>query len=211
MPLSKFDRILPWTGALAGLAWVAYAALSKTSTKDSPGGASTHVINDNLANNNAAQGALVLMGISLLFFATAARNLLRAGEAREATYSNIVYAGWIVVAAALAQMVAIGWALVNGAADADDQAAVTILGYLQYFSWAGLGIGVATAFIATGLGGLASAAVPKWFAIVSIVLGVLGALGNAGIPPGGLVTYLLLPVWLIVASIIFARRQKAAT
>ena len=211
MPLSKFDRILPWTGALAGLAWVAYAALSKTSTKDSPGGASTHVINDNLANNNAAQGALVLMGISLLFFATAARNLLRAGEAREATYSNIVYAGWIVVAAALAQMVAIGWALVNGAADADDQAAVTILGYLQSFSWAGLGIGLATAFIATGLGGLASAAVPKWFAIVSIVLGVLGALGNAGIPPGGLVTYLLLPVWLIVASIIFARRQRAAT
>lgn len=211
MALSKFDRILPWTGALAGLAWVAYASLSKTSTKDSPGGASTHVINDNLANNNAAQGALVLMGISLLFFATAARNLLRAGEAREATYSNIVYAGWIVVAAALAQMVAIGWALVNGAADADDQAAVTILGYLQNFSWAGLGIGLATAFIATGLGGLASAAVPKWFAIVSIVLGVLGALGNAGIPPGGLVTYLLLPVWLIVASIIFARRQKAAT
>jgi hypothetical protein len=37
------------------------------------------------------------------------------------------------------------------------------------------------------------------------VLGVLSALGDAGIPPGGLVNYLLLPFWLITASVVVAR------
>ena len=39
----------------------------------------------------------------------------------------------------------------------------------------------------------------------------LGALGTAGIPPGGFVTYLLLPLWLIAASILMARQQRAHT
>jgi hypothetical protein len=56
-----------------------------------------------------------------------------------------------------------------------------------------------------------NAVLPKWFAITSVVMGVLGALGNAGIPPGGLVTYLLLPVWLIAASIIVSRSQKRSS
>ena len=50
---------------------------------------------------------------------------------------------------------------------------------------------------------------PRWFAVVSVVLGVLAALGNAGIPPGGLVTYLLLPFWLLTASVAISKRQRA--
>ena len=37
---------------------------------------------------------------------------------------------------------------------------------------------------------------------------LFGALGNAGIPPGGLVTYLLLPFWLLTASVVIAKRQR---
>ena len=43
------------------------------------------------------------------------------------------------------------------------------------------------------------------------MLGTLGALGNAGIPPGGLVNYVLLPFWLVGASIVIARSHKRAT
>ena len=43
-----------------------------------------------------------------------------------------------------------------------------------------------------------------------MVLGVLGALGNAGIPPGGLVNYVLLPFWLIAASIVVDRSTRRA-
>ena len=154
---------------------------------------------------------LVVMGICLLFFATAVRNLLRSAEPSEATWSSVAYAGWIVVTASLSQLVVWNWALVNGAAGSTDDEAVRILGYGHFFGWAGLGIGLATALVAMGLGGLRGAVLPRWFAVTSVVFGVLGALGNAGIPPGGLVTYLLLPFWLLAAAVIIARQQRGPT
>lgn len=210
MTLSTFDRLLPWTGAVAGVAWIVQGAVARTTVDDVPSGTSARVVREHFVANHTAQGLLVLMGIALLFFATSVRSLLRSGEAREATYSSIAHAGWVVTAAAVAQMVMVGWAVVNGAADAADEAATRIVGYLHFFGWAGMGIGLATALVATGLGGLSSAVLPRWFAIGSVVLGVLGALGNAGIPPGGLVTYLLMPLWLVTASVVIARRQRVA-
>ncbi len=208
MSRTTFEKVLPWSGAVAGLCWVGQAVLQQTSPEDVPGAATTQVIHDHLGLNYAAQGCLVLMGVALLFFATAVRNLLRSGEAGEATYSNVAYGGWVVVVAGIAQMVTWNWGLVNGAADAGDDAALRSLSYVSYFGWAGMGIGLAAAFVAMGLGGMSSAVLPRWFAIVTVVLGVLGALGDAGIPPGGLVNYLLLPFWLIGASVVVSRRHR---
>jgi hypothetical protein len=210
MPLNTFERLLPWSGAVAGLCWIGQATLQKTSPQDVPGAATTQVIHDHLGLNYASQGCLVLMGIALLFFATGVRSLLRSGEASEATYSNVAYGGWVVVVAGLSQMVTWNWGLINGAADAEDDAALRSLSYVSYFGWAGMGIGLAAAFVAMGLGGIRSSVLPRWFAILTIVLGVLGALGDAGIPPGGLVNYLLLPFWLITASFVVARSYKHA-
>jgi hypothetical protein len=210
MSLTTFEKILPWSGAVAGLCWIGQAALQKTSSEDIPGAATPQVIHDHLGLNYASQGCLVVMGIALLFFATAVCNLLRSGEASEATYSNVVYGGWVVVVAGLSQMVTWNWGLINGAADAEDDAALRSLSYVSYFGWAGMGIGLATAFVAMGLGGMSSSVLPRWFAILTIVLGVLGALGDAGIPPGGLVNYLLLPFWLIGASFVVARSHQRA-
>ena len=210
MPLTTFEKLIPWSGAVAALCWIGQDSLQKMYSKDTPGAATSELIRDNLALNYASQGCLVAMGIALLFFATAVRNLLRSGEAREATYSSVAYAGWLVVVAGLSQMVMWSWGLINGAADAADDAALHSLSYVAYFGWAGMGIGLATAFIATGLGGIHSAVLPKWFAILTIVLGVLGALGDAGIPPGGLVNYVFFPFWLIAASLLIARAQNRA-
>jgi hypothetical protein len=210
MPLTRFEKLLPWSGAVAGLCWIGQDALQHMYTKDVPGAARTAVIHDHLALNHGSVACLVVMGISLLFFATAVRNLLRSGEASEATYSSVAYGGWIVVVAGLSQMVMWSWGLINGAADAKNDAALHTLSYVAYFGWAGMGIGLAAAFIAVGLGGLRGAVLPKWFAILTIVFGVLGALGDAGIPPGGAVNYLALPFWLIAAAVIMARRQVRA-
>lgn len=210
MPLSTFERVLPWTGAVAGLAWIGQSFLFHDSTEDKPGMATTSVIHDHLALNYAGVACLVVMGIALVFFATALRGHLRSGEAREATYSTIVYGGLLVVAAGLSQMVMWNWGLINGAADAKDDAALHTLSFVGYFGFAGMGIGIATTFLAAGLAGIANAVLPRWFAIVTLVLGVLSALGAAGLPPGGLVNYLLLPFWLIGAAVIVARRQQAA-
>jgi hypothetical protein len=210
MPLSKFERLLPWTGAVAGVAWIGQSFLFHEDTEDYPGKATTSMIHDHLALNYGGVGCLVVMGITLVFFATALHGHMRSGEAREATYSNIAYGGLLLVAAGLSQMVMWNWGLINGAADAKDDAALHTLSFVGYFGFAGMGIGIATTFLATGLAGIANAVLPRWFAILTLVLGVLSALGTAGIPPGGLVNYLLLPFWLIGAAIIVARRQKAA-
>jgi hypothetical protein len=84
-----------------------------------------------------------------------------------------------------------------------------MLSYAQYFGWLGMGIGIAAAFIAIGIGGVRNAVLPRWFAVSTTVMGVLALLGACSIPPGGLVNYLLLPFWLIAAAVIIARRQKA--
>lgn len=206
-----FDRLAPWSGAVAGMCWIGQATFTKTSPNDVPGAATTRVIEAHLGMNYAAQGCLVLMGAALLFFAVAVRNLLRSGEASEATYSNVAFGGWVVVVAGLSQMVTWNWGLINGAADAEDDTALRSLSYVSYFTWAGLGIGLATAFVAMGLGGIRGSVLPRWFAVLTIVLGVLGALGDAGIPPGGLVNYVVLPFWLIGASFVVAKRSTRAT
>jgi hypothetical protein len=209
MPLSKFERFQPWTGAIAGVAWIGQSVLFRVDTDDQPGRATTAMIQDHLFLNYAAVGCLVLMGIALVFFASALRSHLRAGEAREATYSSIAYGGLILSAAGLSQMVMWNWGLINGAADAQDDAALHILSFVGYFGFAGMGIGLATVLLATGLAGVSNAVLPRWFAIITLVMGALSALGAAGIPPGGLVNYLLLPFWLIATATIVARRQKA--
>ena len=207
MSLSTFEKAVPWSGAVAGLCWIGQALLAKQYAEDRPGGATTAAVHDHLVLSYGSVACLVVMGVALLFFATAVRNLLRSGEPREATWSSVAYGGWIVVVAGISQMVMWSWGLMNGAADAKDDAALRTLSYVGYFAWAGIGVGLATAFIAMGLGGVRNAVLPRWFAVSTIVLGVLAALGDAGIPPGGLVNYLLLPFWLVAATVVVARRQ----
>jgi len=209
MPLSKFEKLLPWSGVIAGLAWIGQDFLAHWYTKDLPGRGSVDVTNGHTALNTVSLSCLVLMGVALLFFATAVRNLLRWGEAREATYSSVAYGGWITVSAALGQMALWDKALLSAAED-HNTGAIQTLSYAHYFGWLAMGIGISTAFITMGLGGLRSAVLPRWFAITTVVLGALALLGACGIPPGGLVNYLLLPFWLIAAAVIVARRQRTA-
>ena len=209
MQLSTFEKALPWTGAVAGVAWIAHDPLAHYYSEDVPGRGSVTVINDHLLTNVASLSSLVVMGVALLFFASASRTTLRSGEAHEATYSSVAHAGWVTVAAALAQMAVWDKALLAAAEDGS-RSATQMLSYAQYFGWLGMGVGISTAFVATGLGGLRNAVLPRWFAIASVVLGTLALLGACSIPPGGLVNYLLLPFWLIGASVIMARRQRVA-
>lgn len=209
MSLSRFERLLPWTGALAGVAWVGQDQLKRTSENDEPGSASSSVINGDLWLNIASIGCVVVMGVALVFFATAVRNLLRAGEAREATYSSVAYGGWLLVVSGLSQMTVWGNGMLTAAYEKDDEALGT-LDFVGYFGWAGMTIGLSAAFLAMGLGGMRNAVLPRWFSITTAVMGVLCGLGAAHIPPGGLVSYVLLPFWLVGASVIIARRQRSS-
>ena len=211
MPLTTFERLLPWSGAVAGLCWIGQATLQNTSPEDVPGAATTQVIHDHLGLNYASQGCLVVMGIALLFFATAVRSLLRSGEASEATYSSVAYGGWVVVVAGLSQMVDVelGPDQRRRGCRGRHGSALTELRVLLRLGpeWASAWPPPSSRW---DWAASARSVLPRWFAILTIVLGVLGALGDAGIPPGGLVNYLLLPFWLITASFVVARSYKHA-
>ncbi|MCW2606353.1 MAG: hypothetical protein JWO60_1046 [Frankiales bacterium] len=209
MPLSTFEKLLPWSGAVAGVAWIAQDGLAHLYSSDAPGRGSVQVIDARSALNVGSLSCLVVMGVALLFFATAVRNRLRSGEGGEATFSSVAYGGWLTVSAALAQM-AVGTKGLLSAAEDGDQAAAHALSYTQYFGWLGMGVGISAAFLALGLGGVRNAVLPRWFAATTTCLGVLALLGACSIPPGGLINYVLLPFWLIAASVVLSRRQDTA-
>lgn len=72
MPLSTFEKYLPWTGALAGLFWGVhmFAAESPDDPADSN---ATAIIGDAVARNYVAGFALLAGALMLIFFAAAAR------------------------------------------------------------------------------------------------------------------------------------------
>lgn len=200
MPLSTFEKLLPWTGALAGALW-AVQMFAATAPDDPADPRAVTVIADASARNYVAGFALLLGALMLLFFAAAARRSLRAGEAGESTYSSVAHGGLLVASAGFGALGVLQVAVTN-AARAHDAAATATIGQLTLIGWTPALVGLVAAFWGVGLGGLRNATLPKWFAVATVVLGVAGVLG-----PVAMVVYLLLPLWLIAASAVTAGRQ----
>lgn len=202
MPLSTFEKFLPWTGALAGILWGVQSFAAK-SPDDPADPKAVTVIGDAVMRNYVAGFALLLGALMLVFFAAAARRSLRSGEAGESTYSSVAHGGLLVAATGFGLLGVVQIALTNSA-DAKDAAATATIGQLALIGWLPALAGLVAAFWGFGLGGLRNATMPKWFAIVTVVLGVVGVLG-----PLAMVVYLLLPLWLIAASAVIASRSAA--
>jgi hypothetical protein len=204
MPVSKFERILPWTGGAAGLLWALWVIISKTPDHPADAGA-VALVNHATGRNYVGGFALLAGGLMLLFFAAQARKSLRSGEAGESTYSSVAHGGLVMAAGGFALLGIVQIALVN-AAKVHDAAATDAIGQLAMIGWLPALVGLVAGFWGLGLGGLRTATLPKWFAVTTIVFAVLGVLG-----PLAFAVYLLLPLWLIAASIVTARRTMTAT
>jgi len=202
MPISKFERLLPYTGVLAGVLFAIGGYLPKTSDDFGDPNA-VAVLNDNATRNLIAAVAMALCCVVLLFFAAALRRALRSGEGGESTYSGVAYAGAILVAASQAAQ---AWLMFAGldAADRHDKTAVSTLSYLGIDSWLPWIAASAAMLLATGLGGLHNAVLPRWLGIATIVLGIACLLG-----PTGIGVWFATPVWLVVMGVVLAQRQEA--
>lgn len=140
------------------------------------------------------------LAVLMAFFATGVRRVLRSGEPGESTYSTAAMAGGILVssAAILGALLTLGSV---EAADKGQEATVTTLAFVNEFGWLPLIAGLAVFYLATGLGGLRTATLPKWLSIVTIVLGVACVLG-----PAGVAAWFATPLWLVVTAIVMLRR-----
>lgn len=198
MTVSRFERFLPWTGAAAGLLWAVWIIAGRAPDHpDRPGAVA--LVADAAGRNYLGGFALLLGALMLVFFAAQARKSLRSGEAGESTYSSVAHGGLLAAAGGFSLLGILQIALVNSA-KAHDAAATDAIGQLAMIGWLPTLVGLVAAFWGLGLGGLRTATLPKWFAIATIVLGVIGVLG-----PLAFAVYLLLPLWLIVTSVLTAR------
>lgn len=198
---STFEKYLPYSGILAGLLFAIGGWLPAVADEAGDPAALT-LLHDNAAQNLAAAALLVLFCGVMTFFAAALRRSLRSGEGGEATYSAVAYAGAVLLAGSQATA---GWLLFAGvsAAGKGDEEAVRTLSHLSTTGWVVWLAPAAAMLLAVGLGGLRNAVLPRWLAVVTLVLGALCLTGV-----GGFAAFLVMPLWLAVTGVVLGRRQN---
>jgi hypothetical protein len=204
MQIDGFRRFLPFTGIICAITMIAGIALSGSMPTETAsvaefmeyyGGNQTVGMISNFILTN-------LFAVFLLFFITELRATLRSGEAGESIYSSLAFAGAIVLAIAIS----LGGLFAVSAfstADAGHEAATVALGVLSAYAFIPWMVGAAALFLAVGIGGLKTAALPKWISWASVVMGVLC------FTPGGIAVYLVQPLWFLAMSVVLIRRQSA--
>lgn len=200
MPQSKFEKFLPASGVLAGLLFAVQGFVQQVPTDDDAGA---------MALLNAHQGVNTISFIAggffmvvMCFFAAGVRQALRSGESGESTYSSVAYAGGVLLAVTVGLSAWLTLSMAS-AARAEDAVGAQVLGGLGANGWVPMVASMAVMYLATGLGGLSTAALPKWLSITTVVLGVGCLLG-----PVGIAVYFATPLWLIVAGIVLSRSAR---
>lgn len=136
---------------------------------------------------------MALCGIVLLFGA-ALRGAFRPGDT---WLANAVMLGAAGFAATLASWVVTDAAIWK-AVDLGDQGQMHTFATLSDVSFLPLMGSLLALYIGAGAAGLVTGVLPKWLAVLSIVLGAIAVLG-----PLGFIPFLLLPLWgVAVASLI---------
>ena len=128
----------------------------------------------------------------LIFLGVAVRSALRG---RRPTWTaDVAMLGFAVVALTIASWVVSGLSLWH-AVDQGEDASVRTLNFVDTSNFLPLMIGMMCAYIGAGAAGLVSGTLPRWLAVASMVLGLLGPLGPVAFVPA-----MLLPIWLVVVS-----------
>jgi hypothetical protein len=203
---TRFEKALPLAGIAAGISMGAATFLQGDAPRLDGDGSASSFVSWYADNQGAVFGSAIatgLLGVLLLFYVTGLRARLRSGEGGEGTYSAAAYAGGIATAVALAAWAGYGAAL-GDAAKAGHEEAALALGYLGDMAWLPWVVGTSVLMVSTGLGGLRSAVLPKWFSVISLVLGVAALLG-----PVGIGVYMVSPLYYIAGGVVLSRRTAA--
>ena len=205
MTTTRFEKFLAIAGILAGVVFVVI-----NFHPDAPGVSASAQSRVDWYNSHKGITAISGFGagyfaVLMAFFAVGVRKLLRSGEAGESTYSSAALVGGVLVSAAavLGSLISLG---ALEAADKNQPVVVTTFAFLNDFGWLPIMVGLAVFYLATGLGGLRTATLPKWLSIVTIILGVAAVAG-----PTGVAVFFVTPLWLIVVGALMLRSSGSAT
>jgi hypothetical protein len=128
----------------------------------------------------------------LVFLGVAIRAALRSGRA--VWTADVAMLGFVVIGLTVAGWAVSGLAMWH-AVDQGEDAAIRTLNFADTANFLPLMMGMICAYVGAGLAGLVAGTLPKWLAVVSVVLGCVAPLG-----PLGFVPVMLLPLWLVAVA-----------
>jgi hypothetical protein len=149
-----------------------------------------------------ASYAMVIAAAALIFFGAALGRVLR--RDRGDWLADAAFAGTIVMAVTLVGFVVTALAM-RAAVSTGNASVAQSINILDHSNFVAAMLGLCCTLLATGLCALRTGALPKWLAVLSIVLGVASPLGPAAFLP-----FALFPIWVIVTAAVTTRRMSAA-
>ncbi len=195
-------------GALTGVAFVAVAILSFVVGGEPPEASEPvrEVVDHYVDNKDSIEiGAALATFAALLviFFAAYLGKVLREADDSGSFLPAVVLAGASVMAAGVAIDAMISFALAEAAGEVQPTA-VQALQALWDNDFFPIALGNAAFLLATGLSVVLHGGLPKWLGWIAVAFGVIG------VTPIGFVAFLGGAVWIVVVSVLLARRRPAA-
>jgi len=204
MQTDRAQRLLP----LAGILFVVVFVVANVITGSMPDeNSSAQKVLSYWDDHQGVQTASAFLGalavVAFVFFAGALRSALGSSDREAVPYSAIAFGGAIITAGAGAVDSMLRLATAS-AADNGANATVYTLNQLNAFDWLPVVAGLSVMFIAAGLGGLRTLALPKALSWTALVLGI------AFLTPAGIVAFFAFPLWILAASIVLYGRGRSA-
>ena len=196
-----------WLAPLLGLTFLVLFVVAIGGSDDADSKTSGADLIAKHAQSDTAQfvgsTTMIIATIALVFFGGWLRQTLRAASARPDWLPDVALAGIVVHAITLTIFVSSAKSVQDGIASGDPTVAQSLnIADANNFITAMLGL--ACVLIATGVSAYRSGVLPRWFAVATIVLGVMAPLG-----PGGFAPFFLLPIWVVVVAFVATSTRRA--
>ena len=202
---SRFDRLLPLAGVLAGLLFLAGLVLLWDDPPSETAVAETFSYwQDNRGRHQIIALLLTpLMAFLLIFFGAGLRRRLERGRG-DSGLGTVAFGGALLAAATFALVGMLEAAMTN-AAHAGNRQAVYTLNQLHSYDWLGWNAAFAAMLLATGFGARRNRMLPTPLAWATIVIGA------SLLTPLGFFGFILIPLWLIVVGLWLSRGKTTSS
>ena len=204
MPADRFSRFQPLAGMLAALLFLTGLLVFRNDPPSETDVAATFSYwqDDRGRHQIVALLLTPLMGLLLIFYGAGLRRRLSFGS-EDSGHGLVAFGGALLAAGTFLLVGMLEAAMTNAAKDGNRQA-VYALNQLHSYDWLAWNAAFAALLLATGLGALRNAMLPKWLAWATVVIGA------SLLTPAGFFGFILLPVWLFVTGFWLTFRDSAA-
>src|SRR5688572_5226888 len=171
MPADRFARFQPLAGMLAALLFLTGLLVLRSDPPSESDVAATFSYWEDDRGQHQIVALLVspLLGFLLIFFGAGLRRRLAFGS-EDSGHGLVAFGGALLAAGTFLLVGMLEAAMTNAAEDGNRQA-VYALNQLHSYDWLAWNAAFAALLLATGLGALRNAMLPKWLAWASVVIG----------------------------------------